>query len=363
MTIMTAESDARGRVWICTYLPTDVGTGVERFVSLLSKALENTNYDVRTLDSTTLGLPEFMRMRIRPLAAWKLGRDLNGMVMDRDVIVCNGYFAWNSRRRRSIVVYHGTEIGRASSTETVASPLRLLAVRLLNARIDRKAGIGRTVVAVSETTRDEVERNYGLRVSKVIPNGVDLARFHPATDKRAIRERLRLPQDDFLILYVGSTDRRKGYSFLMDEIRPLLNSPQRLVVTTDEPRSEDRVTYVGKVRPDGIAEYYQACDAFIMPSYYEGCSYALAEALACGTPSVVSNTGSAAGMMRDEVLGKYVLTSMDARGYATRIQSLMQEDEWRRVSRASRAYAESVFNFENFKRAYVELIDEVIAQD
>jgi glycosyltransferase involved in cell wall biosynthesis len=61
-----------------------------------------------------------------------------------------------------------------------------------------------SIVALSEYTREKLQRTYGLAPSKVsvIPGGVDLERFRPSTDEAQIRTRIGLPEDKFILFTV-----------------------------------------------------------------------------------------------------------------------------------------------------------------
>jgi glycosyltransferase involved in cell wall biosynthesis len=351
---------AKVRVWILTYMEPSRGSGVERFVSNLSAALSDGGYEVRILDATSLTSEQSIQKGVRPFMAWKLGRLLNRSANPEDIVICNGYFSWNAKVGRPIVVFHGTELGRAKATRMMSGRLRNLAVRTINARLDRKSGVGRTVVAVSAALKREIEDLYGIRVDAVIPNGIDLNMFRPAKDKQEMRRTLGLPLDKFLILYAGPPDARKGFDFLMNEVRPRLRASQRLVLTVRMEDPPDGVIPLGWKKFDEIVKCYQACDASVVPSYYEGFGYAFAEALACGIPSVVSNVGGATDLLGNDVLSRYVMTEMKAEEYVRSFTELEQSAEKAKlVSESSRRYAEKHFDIQGFNKSYVDLVNTV----
>jgi len=319
---------------------------------------------VEILDATA-GLDEgSIQKRLRPLMAWKLGRKLNKKAGPKDLIVCNGYFSWNARAGRRLVIFHGTELGRAKATADVTSKPRNLVVRTLNARLDARSGRGSTVVAVSESTKRELEGLYRLKVDRVIPNGLDLDFFRPPQDKAKVRSALGLPADRFLVLYAGPPDKRKGFDFLINEVRARLGPGQSLVLTADLKNQPSNLIALGRIDFKEMVKYYQACDALIMPSYYEGCSYALAEALACGLPSIVSSVGSAMDMLEDNTLGKFVVEDMNPDGYVSRIAELQNSAEERRAaSEASRRFEERHYDIKDFNKEYAELVASLTAGD
>jgi len=347
----------RERVWILTYMDPSRGSGVERFVSNLSIALSDGGFQVKILDATSMISEGSIQNKVRPLMAWRLGRLLNREAGPNDIVICNGYFSWNAKVGRIVVVFHGTELGRARATRMMTGRLRNLAVRTINARLDRKSLIGRTVVAVSGSVKKEIEELYAGRVDAAIPNGIDLDKFRPGKDKAELRKSLGLPLDKFLILYVGPPDPRKGFEFLMNEVRPRLKASQRLVLTVALQNPPSNVIPLGWRKFDEIISCYQACDALVVPSYYEGFGYAFSEALACGLPSIVSRAGGASDLLQDDVLSRYVMAEMDAEAYAKCFAELEQSAERAKlVSQRSRQYAEKNLDIRDFNRRYAELV-------
>lgn len=133
----------------------------------------------------------------------------------------------------------------------------------------------------------------------VIPNPLDTTVFQPAADRTALRARLGLPPEAFLLLTgaQGLSDPRKGVRFIgpaldaaLAQLSDRLQAPLVLVAFGDDgggapihPHVETRFT--GFISDDGIlADYYAAADAMIVPSMYENFPSTATEALASGTP-------------------------------------------------------------------------------
>jgi glycosyltransferase involved in cell wall biosynthesis len=139
-----------------------------------------------------------------------------------------------------------------------------------------------------------------------MPNGVDTARFHPALDGLAVRDRYAIAPDALLLLFVGGLDTPhyfKGVDVLINALARLDRQDVRLMLVGDgdlRPRYErlardlgvgQRVTFCGRVPDDELPCHYAAGDVLVLPSTTMGEAFGivLLEAMACGKPVIASN--------------------------------------------------------------------------
>jgi glycosyltransferase involved in cell wall biosynthesis len=123
-------------------------------------------------------------------------------------------------------------------------------------------------------------------------------------DRAAARVALRLPASGPILLHVGAEEPRKNVGTLLDAVGRLLpRYPDLLLIRVGGMRSRTRrqVTRLGLERhvlyrsglPDAeLVRHYQAADAFVFPSVYEGFGLPVLEALACGCPVVAGDATS-----------------------------------------------------------------------
>jgi len=132
----------------------------------------------------------------------------------------------------------------------------------------------------------------------VVPSGIDLSRFpDPAPAARAeARRRLGVPPDAEVLGIVARLDRLKGHDDLLAVFPGLLRERPRLWLVMigdgfERARIEarvaafpfaDRVVMTGRVKHDEVARLLPGVDVKALPSYQEGQSRTLAEALLCG---------------------------------------------------------------------------------
>ncbi len=218
------------------------------------------------------------------------------------------------------------------------------------------------VIAVSQSTADDVAELYGAsrQAIEVVPNGID-ATYRPqghAADQ-AFRAEHGLP-DEFL-LFVGTLQPRKNLSGLIHALElikaeidwPLVVVGGRGWLESDLARQVrrydlgERVRFAGYVPAEELPQWYSAATVFVLPSYYEGFGLPALEAMACGTPVVVSGRSSfpevvgAAGLLVDPEMPRSIAAGIlrlardrDLREQlASRGRERAKEYSWTRTAR------------------------------
>lgn len=102
------------------------------------------------------------------------------------------------------------------------------------------------------------------------------------------------------ILFTGRISINKGALDLLEVAKRFPNIEFILagkMLLTDEKIDGKNITLLGEVQHDRIIKLLDECDAFILPSYSEGFSIALMEAMARGVPCIATNVGANADML------------------------------------------------------------------
>lgn len=146
------------------------------------------------------------------------------------------------------------------------------------------------IIAVSEVIRDYCVHRMGVNPAKVavIPNAVDTQVFYPR-ERLQCRKKLDIPLEDFVIVFVGHFDERKGFARLLTAIESYPNV--KAVFIGDGPKypTGKQVLFAGPVKHSEVPEWLGAAELFVLPTLAEGACNALNEALAVGLPVVVSD--------------------------------------------------------------------------
>jgi glycosyltransferase involved in cell wall biosynthesis len=174
----------------------------------------------------------------------------------------------------AIVTVH--DLSFESQAESMGWRDRLIFKRV----VPRAARRARKVIAVSERTRQDLVRAYGIPAERiaVIPHGVDPA-FTPGADGA----------HDYL-LYVGAIQARK-HPVEAAEAAESLGMPLVVAGPEREPalaRELERhgADLRGYVEKDELARLYRGAACLVLPSRFEGFGLPVLEAMACGTPVV-----------------------------------------------------------------------------
>jgi glycosyltransferase involved in cell wall biosynthesis len=168
----------------------------------------------------------------------------------------------------------------------------------MQARVARRAAQAGPVITVSESSRQDIYRDFRLRPGSVdiIPLGVDTRLFHP-------RDTPRVPGR---IVAVASADSPvKGLSVLLRAVAKVATERDvRLTVVgkaaaggpTERLIAElslaDRVRFVSGLSDQDLATLLASAEIAVVPSLYEGFSLPAVEHMASGTPLVASRAGA-----------------------------------------------------------------------
>jgi teichuronic acid biosynthesis glycosyltransferase TuaC len=180
------------------------------------------------------------------------------------------------------------------------------------------------IIAVSRSLKD-VAIGLGIPAAKirVIPNGVDTARFRPLDRDRA-RSVCGLPAGRPILLAVGGVYAGKGHHLVVEALTALKERyPDILyVMVGGEPAGDAyaarlrrditaaglsaHVRFAGPRPPDELPWWYAAADVFCLATRSEGWANVLLESIACGLPVVTTRVGGNLEIVREGTDGYLV---------------------------------------------------------
>jgi len=257
---------------------------------------------------------------------WRAWRHARRLAAARRYDLCHAFFGipcgFIARRLGLpyLVSLRGSDV--PFYNERFRVPDRLLFQRM-SVRIWRNA---RAVVANSEGLRALALESAPDQPIEVVHNGVDTDAFRPG----------RRDWNGLRVVCAARLIRRKGIEYLLEAMGGLAGHDVRLtVVGTGNHEAAlraratdlgvaDRVDFAGHVAHSDLAPVYQHSDVFVLPSLNEGMSNTALEAMACGLPIVMTDTGGARELLEDGENG-YVIRKRASGDIVEKLRRYLEE--------------------------------------
>ncbi len=191
-----------------------------------------------------------------------------------------------------------------------------------NVRRARKSLAGQhAYITVSDHNRYALAESLKVPVTniRVVPNGVDFDSYAGSADRTVPRQaflrELNFPDDSTIALTVGRICHQKGYDLLVAAAKEVVarHPNLRFVWAGDGPDAQSFTELIAK---DGLQDHFAllgrrrdvpallaAADLFVLPARFEGQPFALLEAMAAGTPVVVSRVSGITEIVDDKIHG------------------------------------------------------------
>lgn len=266
---------------------------------------------------------------------------------------CGMLDAWSLRQRRWRKLLH----------------LKLVTRRILNG------------AALIHTTTDQERLEVGPLLAstaniEVVPNGVDDLAFDAVPT--VLPEELRLLASHArIVLYFGRIHRKKGLDLLVEAIAKLTcTDVELLVVGPREPdyfreiqaqirrlKLEPRIRFVDPLYGPERFSVYAAAQLFVLPSQQENFGITVAEAMACGTPVIVSPEVALATTVAEMRTG--LVVSRNPNDLAQAIDRLLLDEPQRRsMGLAGRRAAQAIYRWtsiaEKWRQIYCSILDHTV---
>lgn len=260
------------------------------------------NITIHFLDIGKRGNPHYQTNRELLTYAWRARNYAKTLLGKRKYDLCHAFFGipcgYVARQLGLpyIVSLRGSDVPFYNERFKY---LDLLFFKRLSVKIWRDASC---VVANSRGLRELALESAPNQRIDVIYNGVDADLFRPGKQREG---------KDLRVICVSRLIARKGLEFLIKAMREFRdadvtlelagkgNMEERLRQMAERLGVERSVRFSGFVEHDRITKLYQESDLFILPSLNEGMSNTVLEAMACGLPIAITDTGGAAELLQD----------------------------------------------------------------
>lgn len=350
-------------------------TGNERVATQVAKNLHEHGHDVRVYcqksDSTAEELiPESRIFRLRGLSfdptisMWTFAKKAKETVQSFDN-ENHEYLTLGFNHTVTQDVYRlggGTHRGFMDSTEfggrSGGPVVNRMAQNLENQRFrDSRCA---AYIVPSQKIRQELKRYYDIDEARVhtIYNGVNLEKFHPCVDQQKttkLHEAWRIKSTEKIAIFIGQDLRIKGFEQAVSATKKVGCRLVYIGKARRPSKLESHVIWAGE-RTD-VADCIRACDALILPSYYESFSNVTLEALACGVPVVITKQVGASELLSEDVFNKLIAESpADLDGLVLGLDTAFSNGD--ELSNECRAIAEK-YGVEKFYQRFEKVLSNV----
>jgi glycosyltransferase involved in cell wall biosynthesis len=219
-------------------------------------------------------------------------------------------------------------------------------------------------VFISANVRNFFGRGSSPR-TRLIFNGVDVQRFTPVTraGQQAARQRLGLPLERRVVLFVGRFVRKKGLHIITTLSARFPDVLWLLVGSGPEHPGNARgnLQVAGRVEHDCLPLFYQSADLLILPSAGEGFPLVVQEALCCGaavlsTTEVASACPDASDLIRACPTPR---TEADLTTWEQALGNLLADEDYLQARDARAAAAHALWSWERCTSHYLDLLREI----
>ncbi|MCF3643299.1 glycosyltransferase family 1 protein [Rhizobium sp. TRM95111] len=237
------------------------------------------------------------------------------------------------------------------------------------------------VIATTPIQLDVLIEDYGLKPERVhmIPPGYDDNRFFPVSSASREMARQRFGFTGKTVLALGRLATNKGYDLLIDGFSVLVEREpdarlhlavggehmdeneaailSQLKARVEELGIADRVDFAGFVADEDLPDYYRAADLFVLSSRYEPFGMTAIEAMASGTPTIITIHG---GLFRAVSYGRHALFADPFDKYdlgITMMKPLKHARLYSRLSRMGAHKARSLFTWTGIAQQLISLVE------
>ena len=207
---------------------------------------------------------------------------------------------------------------------------------------------------------------------EVVPNAVDIDRFHPRNDGRHIRDKY-VNENESLALFVGRLVPHKGIGILIRSIKNTQNG--KLLIVGDGPylpwlkklakklNIEERIVFVGPISDYWLPAYYAATDVVILPSTSRLEAFGIVglEGMATGKPLILSDIPG----VRDVISSDegFIVEPLDPEAIKTSIEKIWNSPEMaKQMGKKGRERVEKLFSWEKVSKDIEKIFYEITSK-
>ena len=268
-----------------------------------------------------------------------------------------------ARVRRTVYGFHGKTM-----EELKGKSLRRRLVEMVFMRLYSR------IVTLTDSMKADIADACHLDPARVlvIPNGVDIEVFRPHRDRRRLRAEFGLPVNGLIVGNVARLDPVKNHTILFRALSRLrcIGMEVFLLLIGDGPeraRLEREIREAGLTpwvhllgQTDRVSDLLNCMDIYVQPSFYEGFSNTVLEAMACGLPVVAARTGGTVDLLRAGENG-YLFDPRDDEGLSMLLLALKDKARRQTMGMHARKQAIERFRLTTMTQGYEQMYRDLVS--
>ncbi len=224
------------------------------------------------------------------------------------------------------------------------------------------------LITINKEDYELAKKFEANRIEYVPGVGIDTDKFRNIEVNRTEkRESIGVSEDDFMIISVGELNKNKNHQVIIRAIAKLRNENIKYILCgqgpletelrglTDKLGLQNQVKFLG-FRKD-VPDLMKVADLFAFPSYREGLSLSLMEAMASGLPVVCSEIRGNTDLIEDGK-GGYLIDDSDELRYAQYVELLFDNENIRSRMKEVNLNKIDEYNVRNVMEKYKNIIRE-----
>jgi len=231
------------------------------------------------------------------------------------------------------------------------------------------------IIASSHSTKQDLMQKYGVAEGKirVVYPACDECFCVANNEEDLLDTKNKYKAYTGYILHVATTDPRDNTPTVIrayQEALPELPHPKKLIIcgNIDPKKSglnklivelnlEDDVIFTGYLLGGDLVKLYQAADVYVDPSFYEGFSFQVLEAMACGSPIITSNLTSLPEVVGDAGI---LVNPTDIRGLSSAIVRVITDLGLQQTMRQKGIERTRFFSWDKVAQETLDIYDELL---
>lgn len=324
----------RGSNMIIGIIPPVTRTGEFKYCETLVRGLNERGLEVKVLNNQFLVHKSNLKIFLGSLLLKRIIKEEVEILHNTDNL---GPFLFRNS---------DTKIKRISTVHDIA-PVVLPDIHSNIMKFDFKIVLPRLIensdliITDSYSTKEDLEEYFQVNAAKidVAHLGVDLSFFYPREHDDILMKKYGINND--YIFYLGNDNPRKNlknliiaYSKIYKDVEQdlVLVGPidQKNLRTLTEKIDKggdlsERIITPGYVDYEHLPLFYSQATSLIFTSLYEGFGFAPLEAMACGTPVIISNNSSISEVVGDS--GLYINNPLNVEEISNKITELLNDEK------------------------------------